>query len=166
MFKTIYDGYRVNEEGVVIGKRGYPMIPCDNGRGYPIVTVTINGKKTSKALHRIVAEAWIPNPEGLSDVNHKDSNRWNCHKDNLEWKTHGGNIAYSYEHGQRSAVGEGNARAVITEKEVREICEFIDQGLPSTVIRDKGYPYDRVRAIRFGKNWTHVSKDYNFRKGQ
>lgn len=160
-FREVY-GLRVSECGVVIGRRGKPLKPWDNGRGYLIVKVKIDGKNTSKAVHRLVAEAWIPNPNNLPEVNHKDLNRYNCHKDNLEWMTHGQNIEYSYKMEGRSATGENNARAVVTEAVVVQICELLEQGLSAAEIRDKGFDYGRVRAIKRGQNWQHISKNYKW----
>lgn len=160
-FKELY-GYQVSWRGVVLGKRGKPLVPGDNGRGYPIVALVIGGKRTSKALHRLVAEAWLPNPEGLSDVNHKDCDKWNPDVRNLEWCTHGYNIQYSYESKNRSATGESNARCITTEAIVRQICSKLQSGATAAAIRDEGYDYSLVRAIKSGKNWSHVAKEYNF----
>ena len=49
-----------------------------------------------KTVHRLVADAFIPNPNGLPVVNHKDNNRKNPHVDNLEWCTQSYNIQYGY----------------------------------------------------------------------
>lgn len=162
MFRKVYDGYKVSREGTVLGRRGNPLVPSDNGRGYPIVSVIISGKRTSKTLHRIVAEAWIPNPENLSDVNHLDCDKWNCHVDNLEWCTHGYNIAYSYKMANRSATGVDNARAIADDEEVHAICRLLSSGNSAAGIRNMGYDYNRVRAIKAGKNWTHISNKYVF----
>jgi hypothetical protein len=124
--------------------------------------VTIDGKKTSKGVHRMVAEAWIPNPTNLPEVNHKDLNRYNNHADNLEWMTHGENIEYSYKMEGRSATGENNARALVTESEVIQICELLQQGLSAAEVRDRGFDYDRVRKIKVRQNWTHVSQNYTW----
>lgn len=53
--------------------------------GYLFAHITINGKRRSYLVHRLVAEAFIPNPENLSQVNHKDENKTNNAVDNLEW---------------------------------------------------------------------------------
>ena len=60
-------------------------------------TVAINGK--SKYIHRLVAEAFIPNPNNLSIVNHIDGNKYNNNADNLEWTTYSGNVQHALNHG-------------------------------------------------------------------
>jgi hypothetical protein len=45
-------------------------------------------------IHKIVAEAFIPNPEGKETVNHKDECKTNNHYTNLEWLTVGENVRY------------------------------------------------------------------------
>lgn len=55
--------------------------------GYLIVTFSINNKKTTHKVHRLVAEAFIPNPESKNTVNHIDGNKSNNIVTNLEWAT-------------------------------------------------------------------------------
>lgn len=55
--------------------------------GYRTVDLCRDGKVKTTLVHRIVAEAFIPNPDGLRFVNHKDSNRENNAAGNLEWVT-------------------------------------------------------------------------------
>jgi hypothetical protein len=160
MFKEIYNGYQVNKEGVVLGRRGQPLSQHDNGRGYLIVSLILDGKYTSKAVHRLVAEAFLDNPNNYSDVNHIDCDRRNNKVENLEWMTHGNNIKYSYDNEKRSAVGESNARCKTTEKIVVEICELLQQGLKPSKVRDMGYYYNLVRSIKQRRLWTSISKDY------
>lgn len=154
------EGYKVSKCGVILGRRGKPLTPTDNGKGYLIVKCFIGGKWTSKAVHRFVAEAWIENPNNLPEVNHKDCNRQNNSIDNLEWCTHSYNIEYSYDTKGRSATGENNARCKITEADARTICALLQDGLSSAEIRDKGFDYSVVRNIKRRSNWTHISQHY------
>lgn len=52
---------------------------------YPAVCLYKNKQKKFHSIHRIVAEAFIPNPNNLPQVNHKDENKWNTNLNNLEW---------------------------------------------------------------------------------
>ena len=64
------------------------MKAADNGHGYLHVELTdATGKKFKKRINRLVAETYIPNPEGLTDVGHKDNCRTNNSVENLEWVT-------------------------------------------------------------------------------
>lgn len=81
--KEIYVNYKINENGFVFNKYGKELSPCDNGKGYLIVGLTVEGKRKTKAIHRLLAEAFIPNPDNLPEVNHKDANRRNNSLDNL-----------------------------------------------------------------------------------
>lgn len=70
-----------------------------NSDGYMQITVGKTGNRSQYRVHRIVAEAFIPNPDGLPEVNHKDNDRTNNHVDNLEWCTHRYNIQYAIDSG-------------------------------------------------------------------
>ena len=80
-----FDNYLIDEEGNVFSiKRGIYLKPVSN-RGYPCVALYKDGKRYDKKVHRLVAEAFIPNPNNLPQVNHKDENPNNCKVENLEW---------------------------------------------------------------------------------
>jgi hypothetical protein len=66
-----------------------------NADGYMQITVGKTGNRSQYRVHRMVAEAFIPNPDNLPEVNHKDNDRTNNCVDNLEWCTHEYNIQYS-----------------------------------------------------------------------
>lgn len=63
--------------------------------GYYIAKLNVNNHSRSIAIHRLVAQAFIPNPNNLPEVNHLDTNRKNNCVDNLEWCTHIDNVQYS-----------------------------------------------------------------------
>ena len=59
--------------------------PSVSGRGEKHVTLRKNGKSFVKSVHRLVAISFIPNPNNLPQINHKDENPSNNRVDNLEW---------------------------------------------------------------------------------
>jgi len=65
-----------------------------NAKGgyYSVVLRSHNGKVRFTRIHRLVAEAFIPNPNNLREVNHKDGNKQNNTVENLEWVTPSENI--------------------------------------------------------------------------
>ena len=66
------------------------------GSGYDEVILSFNGHRKPKLIHRMVAEAFVPNPDGKREVNHKDGNKRNNDSLNLEWVTPSENIQHSY----------------------------------------------------------------------
>ncbi len=70
------------------------LTPCTDKKGYKFVQLFINNKFRSKKVHRLVAECFIPNPENLPQVNHKDEVKSNNSVDNLEWCSSIYNINY------------------------------------------------------------------------
>lgn len=121
-----YFGYIVREDGVIFGKAGNPLKYRLNHKGYPFVNLKINGKNKYKAVHRIVAECFIANPENKTQVNHKDRNRENYHLNNLEWVTPSENVKHSVENGGRYGItknnrGELNANSRFNWEQICEI---------------------------------------------
>jgi len=79
---------------VVNTKTGRPLKTQYNRDGYAEVQLWRNNKGAHKSLHVLFAQAYIPNPDNLPEVNHKDVNPSNYSLDNLEWCTHKYNQNY------------------------------------------------------------------------
>lgn len=79
-----------------------------NGNGYLIVSLNKESKDKNKYIHRLVAEAFIPNPNNYLYVNHKDENRKNNKVDNLEWCTALYNNIYQNAHIRRGLKNRNN----------------------------------------------------------
>ncbi len=71
-----------------------------NTTTYARVSLSKNGKVNRVSVHRLVAEAFIPNPYDKPCVNHKDNNGLNNHVDNLEWVTHSENMLHAQKQGR------------------------------------------------------------------
>lgn len=67
--------------------------------GYCRITATKNKKQKTLRIHRLVAQLFIPNPENLPQVNHKDGIKTNNFKNNLEWFTDSENKLHAYKTG-------------------------------------------------------------------
>ena len=95
--------YFITEDGSVfrIGKQ-FPLKPDVSPKGYCRVTLCIDDKTQRFLVHRLVAEVFIPNPNGCGYVNHIDNNPMNNSKDNLEWVTHSQNMIHSHVQGRCS----------------------------------------------------------------
>ena len=65
-------------------KRGKIIKPINNGKYY-VITLSKNGKLKQYYVHKLVAQAFISNPNNLPEVNHKDENKLNNNVNNLEW---------------------------------------------------------------------------------
>lgn len=68
-------------------------------KGYKIVGLHINGKNITKKVHRLVAEAFIPNPNNLPEVNHKQGIKSDNRATELEWATASENVQHAYDAG-------------------------------------------------------------------
>ena len=81
--------------------------------GYSGVTLHKDGCAKFVNIHRIVAEAFVPNPLEKEEVNHKDENPSNNHASNLEWVTHKENLNFGTRTERaRKAIVEAQGRAV------------------------------------------------------
>jgi hypothetical protein len=88
--------------------------------GYPIICLTKDSKRCTRAIHRILAEVFITNPENKEEVNHIDGDKCNCILENLEWVTKKENMAHAVINGLHTR-GETHSSAKLTEKAVLAI---------------------------------------------
>lgn len=113
-----FPGYEVSDHGRVkslardyhYGSHEDMILSQRDRRGYKSVTLFRDGERHYKSVHRLVADAFIPNPDKLPIVNHKDETRTNNRADNLEWCTSKYNTNYG---GCRDKIGKGVSRKVI-----------------------------------------------------
>lgn len=85
------DRYITNGIGTFL-KKGRILKPIDNGTGHLKVELKQDGRTRREYVHRLVAFAFIPNPDGKPFVNHIDNNPANNNVENLEWCTHQENM--------------------------------------------------------------------------
>lgn len=96
--------YSVTEDGVVLNKNGKPMCQWTDNVGYKQCRLYKDGKKKYVRVHRLVAELFVPNPNNLPQVNHKDGNKLNNHYTNLEWVSNSQNTKHAFDNNLTSKV--------------------------------------------------------------
>lgn len=109
-----------------------------------------------RPLHRLVAEAFVPNPKNLPQVNHIDGNRLNNAATNLEWVSASANVQHAYSTGLKHNRGESNPVRILTEKNVRDIRNT--SGTARQIRDHLGLRVSVacVKSVRNGKTWSHV----------
>ena len=132
----IYEGlYKVSNLGRILSLnyrntgKAELMNPSEDKDGYFRVSLRKNKKTKTCKVHRLVAETFLPNPENLPEVNHKDEDKTNNfvflnedgsinkEKSNIEWKTHRDNI----NHGTRN---ERVSKALTNGKKSKRVLQF------------------------------------------
>ena len=94
-----YEGlYAITRDGRVWSYRSNKFLKPNLVGGYHQVILCKEGKGKTHYIHRLVAEAYIPNPDGLPQVNHKDEDKSNNCVENLEWC----DIKYNINYGTRT----------------------------------------------------------------
>ena len=117
--------------------------------GYYRVALTKNGKTKCYFVHRLVAEAFIPNPENLSQVNHKDECKTNNFVGNLEWCTAIYNVRYGTGIQRQSESRKG---VPLSEERKRKISES-EKGKKMPPISEETRKKLSEAAIRQWRKW-------------
>lgn len=103
-------------------KKGRILKQSKNKKGYMTVKFSLNGKEKSYIVHRLVAIAFIPNPENKPQVNHIDNIRDNNRLNNLEWCTNSENQQHCVAQGRdKRQLGEDRPASKLKENDVLEI---------------------------------------------
>lgn len=90
-----FPDYCITPDGQVYSKRYNRFLKASLTRqGYLRVNLRKDCKTHTRYIHRLVAEAYLPNPNGYNEVNHIDENKLNNCKDNLEWVNHQQNMTH------------------------------------------------------------------------
>ena len=130
--------------------------------GYP--RATIKGIGTERT-HRLVAKAFIPNPENKPVVNHINCIKHDNRVENLEWVTYAENTRHAIDTGLKKPT-PGSSQCTFTiysESDVIKVCELLQEGKsPKSLSREYNYGYDFIQKIRRGITWRHISQNYKF----
>lgn len=103
VYSPLYPNYRFTSDGKIYSKyhkeqwkEMKPFINTDHSKYLRIRIKNDQGKFRKEYVHRIIAKVFVPNPENLPYINHKDENKYNNNATNLEWCTAAYNNSYGH----------------------------------------------------------------------
>lgn len=149
------------------------LVPGCHSAGYKQIQLHKDGNMRTRCVHRLVAEAFIPNPAKLPQVNHKDLNKANNSVENLEWCTAKENSAHYYR--TVAVIPERNCktRKSLTGRSVKSIAQYDlnwnfikvwENGL--AIYREHGYVTSSIheccegkRHKAYGYKWQYAIED-------
>lgn len=124
-----------------------------NKKGYLVTNLCVNKKRQFFSVHRLVANAFIKNPENKAEVNHKHGVKTDNRAIELEWNTHQQNMAHA-SMTKLMPMGEKSCKAKVTQYQVIEIRKMLASGVGQKVIADHfGVGSNLIWAIAEGKTW-------------
>lgn len=147
-----------------ITKKGKILSPSIGSCGYYVIGLNANNKPKTCLVHRLVAQAFIPNPQNLECVNHKDENKLNNNVNNLEWCTKKYNINYGTCIKRRNETSRNNCKLSKVTLQYTLNGEFIKEWKSTMDIeRTLGLSNKSISACCIGKQKTAYGFIWKYR---
>lgn len=128
---------------------------------YSRIRATLNGKRTTLEIHRLVALAFVKNPFKKPHVNHIDGNKQNNKSSNLEWVTPKENTYHGIKNGLIRVVGEDNPSSILKEKQIPIIKSLYLSGVSSENIGNMFKVHRRtISDVVNNKTWKHIKNKH------
>lgn len=139
--------------------------PFLNKSGYALIDIHHEGVSTYFQVHRLVARLFIPNPDNLETVNHKNGIKTDNRVENLEWMSNIDNVRHAWDTGlAKPRYGEDNPANVYTEKQIHEVCGLLEMGISTNkeISEMTGVSVDTIVDIKYRGKWKKISEQYCF----
>ncbi len=132
----------------VFDKKGYLMVKFSNGAKF----------FKNKKIHRLLAEAFIPNPNNLPQINHKNGIKHYNTIENLEWTNNSGNQKHAFKLGlNKPHIGENNFKSKLKNNDIIDIRNRHKNGESySNIAKDYPVSSEQISTIVKRKNWKHI----------
>lgn len=164
-----YEGYQVSNYGRVKNNKTGKILKPYLTRGYLRVSLYNDSGRKCKLVHRLVAEAFLPNPDNKSDVNHINGCKTDANVCNLEWITASENMSHAHQNGLRPKIntqGEKNGFSKLTEIQVIQIKQLLADGkyTQKTIGSQFNVSKHTIKDIKSGRRWRHINAYQNQKK--
>jgi len=151
--KRVWNRYKYDIRKTVILKQKTSSL-------YKQISLCKNGKAKSVNVHRLIAKAFISNPENKLEVNHKNGIKQDNNIENLEWCTRKENSIHAVKTGlQKIKIGSDHHCSILKEHNIINIRNLFDKKIINRAQISRLYPqmtYSGIRMITDRKNWKHV----------
>ena len=160
VFKEIkgFESYKISNQGKVINKEGLELKHRSlAGRGYLQVNLWDGKKHHKKYIHRLIAEAFIPNPNNYRTVNHINGNRVDNRIENLEWCNDEKQQREAFRLGLKKKVG-----IYLSDELIHKIYDlfFQDEVKPKEISTKLNLSFGAVRKLCYGERCKDLYREY------
>lgn len=127
--------------------------------GYNYIKLFDDSKKSKKMkIHRLVAKAFIPNPENKPQINHKDGNKQNNNYTNLEWVNQKENMNHAKKNNLfNPVIGENHYKSKLKEHQVRKIKRLLKSKMKhGEIAKLFGVCRQSIGSIKNNISWRHI----------
>jgi lambda repressor-like predicted transcriptional regulator len=146
----------ITNNGYRRGLKGKNVIKMTDRYGYSYVNLSTSPKYKSKKVHRLVAQAFIPNPENKPQVNHINGIKTDNRVENLEWCTGKENAKHASDN-KLTVFGEKHPKSILTEQNVLQIRKLYQDGLTIRELSKRyNVAYPTIRDTISKRRWKHL----------
>jgi len=154
-----FPAYLISKAGLIVTKRTRRILKQSlNRKGYPVVCLT---NKSTKTVHRALAETWIINEFNKPEVNHKDGIKVNNFISNLEWCTQAENALHKKLHNlgktrkaKIAATGQNNSQAKLLPIHIFNIRS--SSNLSCDLANEYNVTQATINDIKARRSWKHI----------
>lgn len=152
--------YLVSNHGRIKTIKNYVLAITLNNCGYLQVGLSTNGYTKLLLVHRLVAQAFIPNPKNKKTVNHKNGIKTDNRVENLEWNTYSENIKHAYSSGLKKNNPENIGK--LKWEDVKKIRYMYAAGVNSRILAEKfKVTMSCIQGIVARRKWKTTSLCYS-----
>ena len=159
--KSFENLYQVSRQGDVWSIRKQRLLkPAIQTGGYLMVSLSRNGKGSSKLIHRLVVESFVGEIAIGMEVNHINGIKIDNRLENLEVVTHTQNVNHNYQRlGVQMPKGSHHWKSKLNEQDIIEILELAKKGMTRTMIGCQfNVSRDAIDDIVNGRTWKHIQE--------